>query len=179
MERSCPPVRQKAKPMRVELIQPFINATDAVLADMLSAPAVIADVSMEENVYRRKGVAASIAIRGDIEGRIIFDLEPETALCVAAALAGGEITPSDQLACETVSELANIVVGNAVTLLNDQGFSFKVHPPVLHTAETGYSGDCQSESLVMCFETTLGKVYLNIAMDYRRQEIKHPVEASL
>lgn len=155
--------------MRIELIQPFINATDAVLAEMLPGPTHITGVSMEEEVYRRKGIAASVGIQGDIEGRVIFDLETETALRVAAILAGGEVQPTEQLARETICELANVVVGNAVTLLNDQGHSFKVFPPHLHTDEKGYAGDCESETLVMCFETQCGKVHLNIAIDYSRQ----------
>lgn len=163
--------------MRIELIQPFINATDAVLAEMLPGPAQINDVSMDEEVYRRKGVAASVAIRGDIEGRVIFDLESETALRVAQVLAGGEIEPTEQLARETLCELANIIVGNAVTLLNDQGHSFKVFPPNIHTAETGYTGGPDSEALVMCFETPSGKVYLNIALDYSHQRAYSAVES--
>jgi chemotaxis protein CheX len=163
--------------MRIELIQPFINATDAVLAEMLPGPARINDVSMDEEVYRRKGVAASIAIRGDIEGRVVFDLETETALRVASVLAGGEIDPTEQLARETVCELANIIVGNAVTLLNDQGHSFKVFPPSVHTAETGYSGGPDCEALVMCFETPSGKVFLNIALDYSHQRVHSAAES--
>jgi len=31
---------------------------------------------MDEDAYRRKGVAALIAIKGDIEGRVILDLSP-------------------------------------------------------------------------------------------------------
>ena len=47
--------------MRMELIQPFINAADAVFAESLQAPTKIVDLSMDENTYRRKGVAALIA----------------------------------------------------------------------------------------------------------------------
>jgi chemotaxis protein CheX len=176
--RPCPPSREKSEAMRIELIQPFINAADAVLAEMLRSPAQIASVTMEAEVYRRQGIAATIAIRGDIEGRVIFDLEPDTALRVAGVLAGGEVEPSEELARETVCELANVVIGNAVTLLNDQGFSYKVFPPLLHTAETGYAGDSTSEALVICFNTPSGKVYLNIAMDYKRQLAAHPTGAS-
>jgi chemotaxis protein CheX len=164
--------------MRIELIQPFINATDAVLAEMLKQPAKVTDVAMQEEVYRRKGVAASVSIRGDIEGHVIFDLETETAVRVAGALAGGEVEPSEQIARETVCELANIVVGNAVTLLNDQGHSFKVYPPKLHTADDGYAGGCESEALVMCFDTPHGKVHLNIALDYSHQRSAVMPEAS-
>src|SRR5260370_41514133 len=58
--------------MRMELIQPFISAADAVFAELLQAPTKIMDLSMDEDAYRRKGVAALIAIKGDIEGRVIL-----------------------------------------------------------------------------------------------------------
>ncbi len=77
--------------MRMELIQPFINAADAVFAESLQAPTKILDLSMDENTYRRKGVAALIAIKGDIEGRVILDLSPEVAMKVASHLAGSEV----------------------------------------------------------------------------------------
>ncbi len=38
---------------------------------------------MDEETYRRKGVAALILIKGDIEGRVILDLAPEVALKIA------------------------------------------------------------------------------------------------
>ena len=62
-----------------------------------------------------------------------------------------------------------MVVGNAVTLLNDQGHRFKVVPPEVHTAEEGYASGCESEAVVMCFQTPSGRIYLNIALDYSSQ----------
>jgi CheY-specific phosphatase CheX len=48
--------------MRMELIQPFINAADAVFAESLAGPTKIVDLEMDEDAYRRKGIAALIAI---------------------------------------------------------------------------------------------------------------------
>jgi chemotaxis protein CheX len=159
--------------MRMELIQPFINAADAVFAESLQGPTKIVDLEMDEDAYRRKGVAALIAIKGDIEGRVILDLSPEVAMKVASQLAGSEIEASDQVVRETVCEMANMVIGNSVTLLNDQGFHFKVFPPEIHMDETGLAGSADTEALVICIETPCGNIYLNIAMHYlhrRRQE---------
>lgn len=159
--------------MRMELIQPFINAADAVFSESFQAPTKIVDLEMDENAYRRKGVAALIAIKGDIEGRVILDLAPEVAVKVASVLAGTEVEASEQLVRETVCELANMVIGNSVTLLNDQGFHFKVFPPEVHMNEAGLAGTVDTEALVICIETPCGNIYLNIAMRYlhrRRQE---------
>jgi CheY-specific phosphatase CheX len=128
---------------------------------------------MESETYRRKGVAAMIAIKGDIEGRIILDLAPEVAMKVASHLSGGPIEENEQVVRETVCELANMVIGNSVTLLNDQGFHFKVFPPEIHAQEQGIGGNAETEAMVICIETPCGEVYLNIAMHYlhrRRRE---------
>ncbi len=159
--------------MRMELIQPFINSADAVLAQSLGCETKIADVTMEEEVYRRKGVAAVVSISGDIEGRVIFDMDRATATRVATFLTGEEAPESDELVGETVCELANMVVGTAVSALNDQGVRFRIAPPEVHTSEQGVSGSEDTEALVMCFNTPTGDLHMNIAMRYnhrRRQD---------
>jgi len=163
----------------MELIQPFINAADAVFAESLQAPTKIVDLTMDENTYRRKGIAALILIKGDIEGRVILDLAPEVAIRVAAHLAGSPVPESEQVIRETVCELANMVIGNSVTLLNDQGFRFKVFPPEIHMSEEGLAGNADTEAMVLCIETPCGEIYINIAMHYlhRRRREQTPVSA--
>ncbi len=157
--------------MKMELIQPFINAADAVLSQGLSTTTKVDHLSMEEDPYRRKGVAGMVALSGDIEGRIILDLEPQTAVRVASHYAGAELPESDSLIKETIFELANQVVGNAVSALNDQGFHFRVHPPVLVTAEEGDKSSEDVEALMICFETSMGNVFMNVALRYNKQRM--------
>ena len=83
--------------MKMELIQPFINAADAVLSQGLQSPMEIGNLTMEEQAYRRKGVAAMVRVSGEIEGRIIFDLDTKTAARVASHFAGAELPESDDL----------------------------------------------------------------------------------
>jgi len=161
----------------MELIQPFINAADAVLAETLQGPTRIGDLTMDEEAYRPKGVASLVTIKGDIEGRIIFDIDAPTAARVATYLAGEPMPESDEVSRETVCELANMVIGSAITSLNDQGFKFKINPPVLHTEEFGEKSSEEQEAMVMCFDTGRGNFFMNIAMRYtrRRRADRKPV----
>jgi len=152
--------------MRMELIQPFLNSADAVLAQGLESAVSIDNLTMDEEAYRRKGVAAEVCLTGDIEGRIIFDCDQKTATCFASHLAGAELECSDELVREAVCELANQIIGNAVTVLNDQGFNFRVHPPTVHTSERGEKSSEDTEAVVLCFSTERGNVYMNIALRY-------------
>jgi chemotaxis protein CheX len=157
--------------MKMELIQPFINAADAVLSQGLQGTTRVGNLSMEEEAYRRKGVAGMVALSGDIEGRIILDLDPQTAVRVANYYAGAELPESDSLIKETIFELANQVVGNAVCALNDQGFHFRVHPPLLLTCEECDKGSEDVEALMICFETSMGNVFMNVALRHNKQRL--------
>ena len=162
--------------MKMDLIQPFVGSLDTVLAEMMREPAKIADLVMEEDGYRKKGLAAEVTFKGQIEGRIILDLEPQTALRVASHYAGAELPESDGLVRETIFELANQVVGNAVCALNDQGFHFRVHPPLLLTASEGDKTSEDVEALMICFETGLGNVFMNVALRYNKRRMSDHME---
>jgi chemotaxis protein CheX len=155
--------------MRLDLIQPFINSADAVLAQGLESPTSIENLSMEEEAYRRRGIAAEVCLTGEIEGRIIFDADQKTATNFASHLAGTNLPESDDVMREAVCELANQIIGNAVTVLNDQGFHFRVHPPAVHTSEQGSKSSEDTEALVICFSTESGKVFMNVALRYHRR----------
>ena len=157
--------------MKMELIQPFINAADAVLSQGLQGATKVGHLAMDEAGYRRKGVAGMVELSGDIEGRIIVDLDPQTAVRVASHLAGSQLPESDTLIRETIFELANQVVGNAISALNDQGFHFRVHPPVLVTAAEGDKTSEDVEALMICFETSLGNVFMNVALRYNKRRM--------
>jgi chemotaxis protein CheX len=156
--------------MRMDLIQPFINSADAVLAQGLESPITIENLTMDEEAYRRKGIAAEVCLTGEIEGRIIFDVELPAAMQLASRLAGLALTEAtDDLVREAVCELANQIIGNAVTTLNDQGFHFHVRPPAMLTSEQGSRSSEDTEALVMGFTTSYGNVFMNMALRYQRR----------
>jgi chemotaxis protein CheX len=155
--------------MKMDLIQPFVSSLDAVLAETLSTSVSISDVAMDEDGYRKKGPAMLISIKGQIEGRIILDMDTATAARIASVMSGEEVQESDPVIRETVAELANMVIGNAVTLLNDRGFTFKVFPPEVLTAEQLEKAGADTEATVLSFHAPQGDVYMNIMMRYLRR----------
>src|SRR5579863_1623628 len=150
--------------MNMELIQPFINSLDAVISETMGCSARIADVTMEQGSYQRSGVAALVILSGDIEGRIILDMDAGAAGQAASDLSDIAGAPTDETIREIVCELTNMVIGNSVTQLNDRGFKFRVHPPELYLLDVGPRGTLDSETVLLRFELPKGAVYLNIAV---------------
>src|SRR5258708_20385860 len=96
--------------MKMELIQPFINAADAVLSQGLNSPMEIGNLTMDKDAYRLKGVAAMVELTGDIEGRVIFDAAPMTAAKIASQIAGTELPETDSLVRESVCHFATHLI---------------------------------------------------------------------
>jgi chemotaxis protein CheX len=165
--------------MRMDLIQPFIGSLDTVLSEMTKSTATIADLTMEEEGYRKRGAAATVVFHGEIEGRVILDMEPRAAAQIASYISGADVDSSEPIVPETVSELANMVIGNAVTQLNDRGFQFKVFPPEVLTEEQCAQAGLDSEATVLCFETPSGNVHLNILMHYHRRRSRERAPVSV
>jgi len=152
--------------MKMDLIQPFINSLDAVIAETMGCSAEIADVTMDEGTYQRTGIAALVAISGEIQGRVVLDMDMAAAQKATSDITGAAGTPTEETARETVCELTNMVIGNAVTQLNNSGFKFRVHPPEIYATETAVQKTPDTEAVVLRFETPNGAVYLNIAVRY-------------
>jgi chemotaxis protein CheX len=150
--------------MNMELIQPFINSVDAVLSETMRCSPRIADVTMEEGSYQRTGIAAQVVLSGEIEGRIILDMDAVAAGQAASDLSEITGAPTDEIIREIICELTNMVIGNSVTQLNDRGFKFRVHPPELFILDVGPHGTLDSETVLLRFELTKGAVYLNISV---------------
>src|SRR5256885_5008346 len=73
------PQEREHKFMKMELIQPFINAADAVLSQGLQGTTKVGNLTMEEDAYRRKGVAGLVARTRGHQGRGIPYPEPQAA----------------------------------------------------------------------------------------------------
>jgi chemotaxis protein CheX len=162
--------------MNMEIIQPFINSLDAVISEIMRCSARIADVTMEEGSYQRTGVAALVTLSGDIEGRIILDMDAAAASQAASDLSEITGAPSEETTREIICELTNMVIGNSVTQLNDRGFKFRVHPPELFMIDVGPRGTLDRETVLLRFELPKGAVYLNIAVhEHSGAMIESPV----
>lgn len=153
--------------MRVEYINPFVEAAFNVLNEVLSEEVKRGELYLKATSQPVLGVAAIVGLAGDVEGRVLLDMSLETALAIASAMNGEEITELDDLGKATITELANIITGQAVTKLHDLGFKFDLTPPALITGENMVVSDSGVEALIVPAEISGGKLEVNVAIRER------------
>jgi chemotaxis protein CheX len=156
--------------MRVEYINPFVEATYNVLKEVTQLDVKRGDIYLKNASMQIMGVAALVGLAGDVEGRVLFDMTKETALNVVTIMNNGDtFTSFDEMAKATIAELANMITGQAVTKLHDLGFKFDLTPPAL------FSGDNMEVSNTLNVEALIvpmdlgphGKIEVNVVVRER------------
>ncbi|MDR1029521.1 MAG: chemotaxis protein CheX [Treponema sp.] len=156
--------------MRVEYINPFVEATYNILTEVLGIEVTRGTLYLKSATMAIQGVAALVGLAGDVEGRVLFDMTKTTALAVAGAMNGGEkFTVLDEMAKATIQELANMITGQAVTKLHDLGFKFDLTPPALFTGDNmEVSNNLKVEALIVPMELgPHGKIEVNVVIRER------------
>jgi chemotaxis protein CheX len=155
--------------MRVEYINPFVEATFNVLKEVLNTDVKRGDLYLKSTTMSIQGVAALVGLAGDVEGRVLFDMTKETALAVSSAMNNETFTVLHELAKATIQELANMITAQAVTKLHDLGFKFDLTPPALFTGENmEVSNNLNVEALIVPMELgPHGKIEVNVAIRER------------
>ncbi|MDR1143278.1 MAG: chemotaxis protein CheX [Spirochaetaceae bacterium] len=154
--------------MRVEYINPFVEAAFNVLKEVLDADVKRGDLYLKSTTMSIMGVAALVGLAGDVEGRVLFDMTKQTALSVAGAMNSEEFTQLDDMAKATITELANMITAQAVTKLHDLGFKFDLTPPALFSGENMEISNQEVEALIVPMELgPHGKIEINVAIRER------------
>ncbi|HPO03512.1 MAG: chemotaxis protein CheX [Spirochaetales bacterium] len=150
--------------MRVEYINPFVEAAYNILTEVLGGEIRRGELYLKSTSMPVMGVAALVGLAGDVEGRVIFDMDMKTAMKIASQMNQEDLKSFDDLAKATITELANLITAQAVTKLHDLGFRFDLTPPALFTGENMEISDHEVEALIVPMETSLGRVEVNVAI---------------
>lgn len=157
--------------MRVEYINPFVESAYSVLTEVLQVEVKRGELYLKSSAAPVLGVAAIIGLAGDVEGRVLLDMNKPTAVAVASGmLQSMDMDPIDELnemGRATISELANMITGQAVTKLHNLGFKFDLTPPALVTGDNMEISNTNVEALIVPMEMPQGKIEINVAIRER------------
>ena len=158
--------------MRVEYINPFVEAAFNVLKEVLNTDVKRGDLYLKSSTMQIQGVAALVGLAGDVEGRVLFDMTKDTALSVASGMNGEEMKVLDDMVKATITELANMITAQAVTKLHDLGFKFDLTPPALFTGDNmEIANNMEVEALIVPMEIgpggKSGKIEINVVIRER------------
>ncbi|NGQ94404.1 chemotaxis protein CheX [Brevibacillus sp. SYP-B805] len=118
--------------MNAQYIHPFLESAATVIQQICNVTITRGELGIKDVAYSEDHIWIRIGLTGQLEGDVIFGLHHEVALRVVSAMMGGfPISELDEIGKSAISELGNMISGNASTLLFNQGVSIDITPPQL------------------------------------------------
>jgi len=116
--------------MNVEYINPFIEASQTVLKQMINIDVKLGNVYIKNAPYKSDTIVIIIGLTGKIRGQVVFSMGKQVALKVASCMMFGmEVTELDEISKSAISELTNMILGNTATILYNKGIGIEITPP--------------------------------------------------
>ena len=150
----------------VELIKPFINGTKSVLEQFGMTDIKRGKLAKKDRLESKYPVTIVVGIVGELRGNVTYNLSMETAKgLVSAMMMGMEVTAMDEMAKSALSELSNMITGNAAAVFESMGKIIDISPPTLITGDNIIAWISQVETIMLEIVTPVGIVELNIGLE--------------
>ncbi len=127
--------------MKAEYINPFLESARIVIEQVANIRPTTGQLGIKDVKFIENYIWIQIGMTGQMQGDIVFGLSESVALKMVSAMMGGfAITEMDEMGRSAISELGNMISGNASTMLYNQGVRVDITPPkVIHEAvEAGF-----------------------------------------
>lgn len=151
--------------MKVEFINPFVSAAFNVLEKVGKTKVNKGTLSLATSPIAGMDVNTVIGVTGDILGQVIYTMTTETAQKLASImLMGLPIGDFDEIAKSAISELGNIITGNAATELGNAGYCCNITPPSLFMGKEVSVSIKDLQILVIPVLTDFGEINIYVAL---------------
>ncbi|HYH01514.1 MAG TPA: chemotaxis protein CheX [Bacillota bacterium] len=151
--------------MKVEFINPFISAAYLVLENMGNTKAEKGKLAMKASPIEGSEVNAVIGVTGEIKGQVLYSMTEATAMKLASSMMMGmPVNEFDELCKSAISELGNMITGNAASELCNSGFNCTITPPSLFMGNNVIISIKDVQILVIPLETDFGELTIYVAL---------------
>lgn len=149
--------------MKVEFVNPFVSAAFNVFETVTGEKPTRGELGLKSLRFTTQQVTIMAGVNGQIGGMALYGMSLVTAQKIAAAMIGTEVSQLDDMAWSALSELGNMITGNAATLLSKNGYELDITPPsVIKGMDVEVS--TKTPALAVPLNTPFGRVEINVAL---------------
>lgn len=117
--------------LNAEHINPFLMAAKKVIQDVCFVDVNIQKPMLKEASFGPDTWLIIIGVTGEMRGQVLISMSADNACAVASKMCMMEIKEIDEFASSALSELGNMVMGNAATVFSSNGVGIDITPPSL------------------------------------------------
>jgi len=151
--------------MKAEYINPFLESARIVIEQMINVRPTTGKLEIKDILFYNQHTMIQIGVTGQIAGNIIFVLHDAVALKLVSAMMGGYVlTELDEMGHSAISELGNMISGNASTMLFNQGVKVDITPPKLLQSIDGIDLKATKALTIPLIIAGIGEINIQVLM---------------
>lgn len=155
--------------LNAEHINPFLMAAKKVLQDMCFVEVGIQKPILREATFGPNSWVIIIGVTGEMRGQVLLRMTEESACSVASKMCMMEVKAIDDFASSALSELGNMIMGNAATVFSSNNVGIDITPPTLSHGEVSFTSNyARTLCVPMNFADGSGGIDLYLAL--RRED---------
>lgn len=118
--------------INVEYINPFLMAASSIIKDICQIEMKVGKPYIKSTEFAEDSVVIMIGLTGEMRGQVMIALSCTKALEIASRMMMGmPVSELDDMAISAISELGNMIMGNAATILSTKGIAVDITPPTV------------------------------------------------
>ena len=118
--------------IKAEQLNPFLMSAKQVLQQVCQIDVKFGQISKDDFYVNGEPLFIMLGITGEITGQVCVVMETDTAKDIASRMMMGmPVAELDAMAKSALSELGNMMMGNAATLLSNNNVLIDITPPTL------------------------------------------------
>ena len=124
----------------VEHINPFLMSAQQILAQVCMIQTKVGQLSKDNMCVDGEPVFIMLGVTGEMTGQVCIVFDMDAAKDIASRMMMGmPVAEIDEMAKSALSELGNMIMGNAATLLANNNLTIDITPPTLGMGTTKLS----------------------------------------
>ena|SRR5579859_5426308 len=150
--------------MKVEFVNPFLQAASEVLDSELGGEAQRGTLRLHKTAFTTDEVTALVGVTGMLNGLVLYSMSQATALRIVARVMGQEFAEFDAVAQSGIGELGNVITGRASVLLAEAGYPSNITPPALVIGAGTMVTTLDLIRLVLPLDTEVGPLEIQVVL---------------
>ncbi len=152
--------------LNADHINPFLMAAKKVLQDMCFVEVSVQKPGLKEASFDAGTWVIIIGVTGEMRGQVLIAMKEKDACSIASKMCMMEVATIDDFAASALSELGNMIMGNAATVFASGGIGIDITPPTLSHGEVSFTNTyAKSLCVPLTFADTTVELYLALRQE--------------
>lgn len=150
--------------LNVDHINPFLMASLKIFREMCYIDPKVGKPFIRDPIFLDNTLLIIIGFTGKMKGQVMISFEQEIALDIASKMIMMPVTEMDDFAKSAISELGNMILGNAATIFSTQGTEIDITPPTIGTGTMSFSHSSAKNICIPFIYEVNKRIEVNIAV---------------